>query len=72
MNSTPEASPRSATWRKSSHSAGDGGDCLEIATGISGVIPVRDSKNPLGPRLTFRADAWASFVSDLKASSASQ
>ncbi|WP_411575913.1 DUF397 domain-containing protein [Streptomyces mutabilis] len=66
MNSTPEASPRSATWRKSSHSAGDGGDCLEIATGISGVIPVRDSKNP-GSRVTFQAEAWSAFVGAIKA-----
>ncbi|WP_437038113.1 DUF397 domain-containing protein [Streptomyces sp. enrichment culture] len=57
MNSTPEA-----TWRKSSYSAGDGGDCLEVAAGIPTVVPVRDSKNPAGPTLRFQAEAWSVFV----------
>ncbi|MFJ8596451.1 DUF397 domain-containing protein [Streptomyces sp. NPDC093598] len=29
-------------------------------------IPVRDSKNPHGPKLVFRATAWAAFVENLK------
>ncbi|MBK6015096.1 DUF397 domain-containing protein [Streptomyces sp. MBT53] len=55
-----------ARWRKSTHSGGDGGDCLEVAEGNPTVVPVRDSKNPLGPKLVFRAEAWATFVEDLK------
>ncbi|MFF4174543.1 DUF397 domain-containing protein [Streptomyces sp. NPDC001750] len=35
---------RTATWRKSSYSNGDGGDCLEVADGHLGLVPVRDSK----------------------------
>ncbi|WND36848.1 DUF397 domain-containing protein [Streptomyces sp. BB1-1-1] len=71
MNSTPDAHLRSVTWHKSSYSAGDGGDCLEVA--VEGtVVPVRDSKNPHGPNLLFRADAWAAFVSDLKEAPASK
>jgi hypothetical protein len=66
MNSTPEDSLLGATWRKSSHSAGDGGDCLEVAVGSTTAIPVRDSKNPHGPKLTFRAEAWAAFVGSLR------
>jgi hypothetical protein len=31
------------------------------------VVPVRDSKNPTGPALLFRAAAWASFIADVKA-----
>jgi hypothetical protein len=27
---------------------------------------VRDSKNPGGPKLVFRASAWVPFVEDLK------
>ncbi|MEU8729888.1 DUF397 domain-containing protein [Streptomyces sp. CS113] len=61
MNSTPEA-----TWRKSSYSAGDGGDCLEVATGIPTVVPVRDSKNPVGPTLRFQAEAWSVFVDEIR------
>lgn len=34
-------------WRKSSYSAGNGGDCVEVAY----VGAVRDSKNPASPAL---------------------
>ncbi|GAA2543298.1 DUF397 domain-containing protein [Streptomyces sp. NPDC058947] len=54
------------TWHKSSHSGGDGGDCLEVAAGHPTAVPVRDSKNPHGPTLVFRATAWAAFVANLK------
>ncbi|MFE3326738.1 DUF397 domain-containing protein [Streptomyces sp. NPDC059176] len=55
-----------AAWRKSSYSGGEGGNCLEVADYHPGVVPVRDSKNPDGPRLVFRAAAWSAFVADLK------
>ncbi|MFI1678905.1 DUF397 domain-containing protein [Streptomyces sp. NPDC020607] len=56
-----------ATWRKSTYSAGDGGDCVEVADGHGGgLVPVRDSKNPTGPHLAFRAASWSAFVRDLK------
>ncbi|WP_371661611.1 DUF397 domain-containing protein [Streptomyces sp. NBC_00280] len=55
-----------ARWRKSSHSGGSGGDCLEVADGHPALVPVRDSKNPHGPKLAFRAEAWSTFVDDLK------
>ncbi|MFD0683186.1 DUF397 domain-containing protein [Actinomadura fibrosa] len=36
------------TWRKSSHSDGTGGECVEV--GVQwGCVVVRDSKNPNGP-----------------------
>lgn len=53
-------------WRKSSYSGASGGDCLEVADGHPNAIPVRDSKNPTGPMLVFRAAAWSAFVADLK------
>jgi hypothetical protein len=56
-----------AAWRKSSYSNGDGGDCVEVAGNVPGVVPVRDSKDPQGPALEFSADAWASFVSAVRA-----
>jgi hypothetical protein len=56
-----------ATWRKSSYSGGEGGNCLEVADGHPGVVPVRDSKNPEGPRLTFHATAWSAFLGAVKA-----
>ncbi|MFI1929195.1 DUF397 domain-containing protein [Streptomyces sp. NPDC020330] len=55
-----------ATWRKSSYSNQDGGACLEIADDFAAVFPVRDSKNPHSPALTFTATDWSSFVSAVK------
>ncbi|MET7631327.1 DUF397 domain-containing protein [Streptomyces sp. NPDC058232] len=55
-----------ATWHKSSYSGASGGDCLEVADGHPGVVPVRDSKVPDGPALVFRTAAWSSFVANLK------
>lgn len=62
--STPNL--EAATWRRSSYS-GTGGDCVEVADGFPGVLPVRDSKDPDGPCLVFEAGAWASFVRTVKA-----
>jgi hypothetical protein len=55
-----------ASWRKSSYSSGEGGECVEIADGFP-VVPVRDSKDPQGPALLFSADAWSAFLAELKA-----
>ncbi|MEU8620204.1 DUF397 domain-containing protein [Streptomyces sp. NPDC048623] len=58
------------TWRKSSYSNPDGGECLEVAdpgTAALPLVPVRDSKNPTGPALLFAAPAWSAFVSGVKA-----
>ncbi|MFH8289307.1 DUF397 domain-containing protein [Streptomyces sp. NPDC018059] len=57
-----------ARWRKSTHSGGSGSDCLEVADGHPTVIPVRDSKDPQGPKLVFRTATWAAFVDGVKAS----
>lgn len=50
-----------ARWRKSTYSQG-GSDCLEVADGHPTLVPVRDSKNPHGPKLIFRASTWSAFV----------
>lgn len=58
--------PRTAAWRKSSYSNGDGGSCVEIADNLPGLVPVRDSKaGPDGPALTFARAHWAPFVAAL-------
>ena len=54
-----------AAWLRSSYS-GAQGDCVEVAPGFPGVVPVRDSKNPEGPALVVTADGWAEFVSAVK------
>ncbi|MFD3522559.1 DUF397 domain-containing protein [Streptomyces sp. NPDC058653] len=58
----PRLDLNTAQWRKSSYSNSDGGNCIEIADGYPGVIPVRDSKTPTGPVLLLGAAAWGDFV----------
>lgn len=55
------------TWIKSSHSNGDGGDCVEWAPhGVAGGrVAVRDSKLADGPVITVPAGAWTAFVRDV-------
>ncbi|GGM04375.1 MULTISPECIES: DUF397 domain-containing protein [Micromonospora] len=51
-----------ARWRKSTYSGNNGGDCVEVADNVPGVVGVRDSKDPAGPALTFGPAAWRAFV----------
>ncbi|MCD9872683.1 DUF397 domain-containing protein [Streptomyces guryensis] len=53
----------SLAWRKSSYSGDQGGSCLEVAESPCPTIAIRDSKNPAGPVLTLRPDAFRHFVS---------
>jgi len=53
-------------WRKSTYSGGSSDSCLEVNdSALPARIPVRDSKNPAGPAVTFSAPAWAAFVTSL-------
>jgi Domain of unknown function (DUF397) len=54
------------SWRKSSHSGNGGGNCVEVATNMHGVVAVRDSKDPHGPVLTVSRDEWVSFITRLQ------
>lgn len=63
---TRTADLAAACWIKSSFSS-DGGQCVEVAPGLSGIVPVRDSKDPHGPALVFGTDAFSSFLSAVKA-----
>ncbi|MFE9295971.1 DUF397 domain-containing protein [Streptomyces niveus] len=58
----PRTDLRNAQWRKSSYSNSDGGNCVEVADGYPGVVPVRDSKAPSGPVLLLNPTAWRDFV----------
>jgi hypothetical protein len=53
-------------WHKSSYSADSGGNCIEVADGLPSILPVRDSKDPHGPALTFTREAFAAFVATVK------
>jgi hypothetical protein len=55
-----------ATWKKSSRSADNGGNCVEVATNLPGVVALRDSKNVDGAVLTFGVDEWRTFLGRLK------
>jgi hypothetical protein len=52
------------SWRKSSYSGSNGGQCVEMA--VSGRVLVRDSKNPDSGRLGFSAQAWREFAARIK------
>ena len=55
-----------AVWRKSSRSASNGGQCVEVARYPPAGVAVRDSKDPDGPRLIVTRAAWAAFVDRVK------
>ncbi|WP_329019051.1 DUF397 domain-containing protein [Micromonospora rifamycinica] len=56
-----------ARWRTSTRSGTNGGECVEVADNLPGIIGIRDSKDPNGPTLTVAPAAWSAFVTDLKA-----
>ena len=56
----------SATWRKSSYSSANGGQCVEVAAGLPAVVAVRDSTDPAGPALAFTPEQWAAFTARIK------
>jgi hypothetical protein len=60
MNKSPDLSR--VAWVKSSYSGNGGGNCVEIAPGVPGVVPVRDSKDPARGALVFGTAAWDALV----------
>lgn len=54
-----------ATWRKSSRSGANGGNCVEVAA-LPDAVAVRDSKDPGGSKLGFTREAWETFLGVLK------
>jgi hypothetical protein len=64
MTRTPDLS--TAVWRKSSYSEGGANDCVEVADGHPGIVPVRDSKTPSARPLIFSASSWSAFTEGVK------
>ncbi|MDM4723156.1 DUF397 domain-containing protein [Micromonospora sp. WMMA1363] len=58
-----------AQWRKSTRSGTSGGNCVEVADNLPGVVGVRDSKDRTGPALVFGPTAWRAFVGFAKSTS---
>ena len=56
---------RRARWRISTHSA-NGSTCVQVARNLSGIVAVRDSKDPAGPALVFTPAEWRAFTSLIK------
>ncbi len=53
-----------ATWRKSSYSGNNGGNCVEVAA--FGRVMVRDTKqHGTGPVLAFSAKTWRAFTATI-------
>ncbi|MEH0931947.1 DUF397 domain-containing protein [Micromonospora sp. CPCC 205558] len=53
-----------ARWRKSTKSGTNGGNCVEVADNLPGVVLVRDTKDRDGGTLTFGRAAWRAFVAE--------
>ncbi|MEU7326662.1 DUF397 domain-containing protein [Streptomyces griseoviridis] len=49
------------TWRRSSYSSGEGGQCVEVADCLQ-AVRVRDSKDPNRPAIPVTAAAWTAFL----------
>jgi Domain of unknown function (DUF397) len=43
-------------------SGGNGGQRVEVACSLPGVVAVRDSKDPDGAKLVFTHEQWAAFT----------
>ncbi|MFI2275264.1 MULTISPECIES: DUF397 domain-containing protein [Catenuloplanes] len=52
------------TWKKSTRSGPNGGDCVEVAKTRTHVY-VRDSKDAVGPILAVTTRSWTRFVREI-------
>ena len=60
------AGNRAITWRTSSYSGNNGGNCVEVGTAAQ-VIAVRDTKqHGAGPVLRFSPVAWRRFADQVR------
>ena len=53
-----------STWRTSSYSGPNGGECVEVAA--AGAVLVRDTAGRGGAVLTFTAEAWRAFTATIR------
>ncbi len=55
-----------AVWHKSTRSGGNGGDCVEVAVNLPGIVAVRDTKDRDGAALVFTHSEWEAFVAGVR------
>jgi hypothetical protein len=55
-----------AHWHKSTRSGGNGGDCVEVAANLPGIVAVRDSKDRDGGTLVFTPSEWTAFLDGVR------
>jgi hypothetical protein len=55
-----------AQWRKSSYSGTNGGNCVEAALNLPGIVAVRDSKNPEGEALSLTFRQWQMLLASIR------
>lgn len=58
-------SVKTAHWRKSSYSGGEGGQCVELAS-LNGSVGVRDSKRPVAGHLVVAKGELAVLIGRIK------
>ncbi|WP_327262007.1 DUF397 domain-containing protein [Streptomyces sp. NBC_01232] len=55
------------SWRTSSYTNAEGGNCVEVSDDLPDLVPVRDTKlGAVGPVLVFPAAVWAPFIRAVK------
>jgi hypothetical protein len=54
-----------AAWRKSARSS-SAGNCVEVASNLTDIVAVRDTKNRDGGTLVFTRSEWAAFLGGVK------
>ncbi len=55
-----------AGWRKSRHSGGNGGNCVEVGQASARVVLLRDTTDRNGPLLVIPAAAWHRFTGTVR------
>ncbi|WP_393098663.1 DUF397 domain-containing protein [Streptomyces sp. LN325] len=65
MNAASSMAAHASAWFTSSYSNGAGGECVECARGVDGVL-VRDSKDAGGPVVAFRSHPWRAFTEGIE------
>jgi hypothetical protein len=54
-------------WRKATKTTSNGGNCVEVARNLRGIVAVRDSKNPDGPKIVLTPAGWQTFTARVRA-----